>query len=132
MLGVLGAWHGVAAVQNAFDVLASTGIAPALRPLAAKNFALIGNATKELQPSKATIAMLLTGVALIEGAASLAFVRATLSDSDGEAAFVLSLALFGTFFLIDDALDDYDLGADHRAIFTMVATSYAAIRAAGE
>jgi len=35
-----------------------------------------------------------------------------------------------SFFLIDDALDDYELGAKHRAIFTLVAAGYAAAKAA--
>ncbi len=128
ILGVLGAWHGLASAQNAFDVLASMGVAPKLRPFAAKNFELIGHVAKPLKPSKQTVATLLSGVAAVEGAASLAFLRAALGGGRSETAFVL--LLFGSFFLIDDAFDDYDLGEDHRAIFTMLVASYAAIRAA--
>jgi hypothetical protein len=132
LLGVLGAWHGLAATQNAFDVLATTGIAPGLRPLAAKNFELIAKAAMRLRPSQKVIAVLLSGVVVVESGASLFFLRSAFAGKNIEAPFALSLGLFGAFFLIDDALDDYDLGEDHRAIFTMLAASYAAIRAAGE
>ncbi len=130
ILAVLGVWHGLAAIQNVFDVLASTGVATGLRPLASKNFELIAKMAERLHPPKAAIAVLLTKAAAVEAAASVSFVRAAIADEDAELGFVLSLALFGSFFLIDDALDDYDLGAKHRAIFTLVAAGYAAARAA--
>ncbi len=130
ILAVLGLWHGLAAIQNFFDVLASTGIAAGLRPLASKNFELIAKAAKGLHPPTAAIAVLLTGAAGIEAGACGSFVRGAIADEDGELGFALSLALFGSFFLIDDALDDYDLGSKHRAIFTLVAAGYAAAKAA--
>jgi hypothetical protein len=131
MLGILGAWHGLASVQNAFDVLASTGVAPGLRPYASKNFKLIAEAAKSVHPSRQTIALLLTGAAAAEALAGTALTAAALRGKSGEFGFAVSMMLFGAFFLIDDALDDYDLGADHRAIFTMLAASYAAVRASG-
>jgi hypothetical protein len=130
ILGVLGLWHGLAAIQNIFDVLASTGVAAGLRPLASKNFELIAKATQPLHVPRNAIAVLLTKAACIEAAASVSFARGALAGEDGDLGFALSLALFGSFFLIDDALDDYDLGAKHRAIFTLVAAGYAAARAA--
>jgi len=130
ILGVLGLWHGLAATQNVFDVLASTGIATGLRPLASKNFDMIANVAEPLHPSRTAIAVLLTGAATIEAAASVSFVRAAFTGEGAEVGFALSLALFGSFFLIDDGLDDYDLGAKHRAIFTLVVAGYAATKAA--
>ncbi len=130
ILGVLGLWHGLAAIQNFFDVLASTGIATRLRPLASKNFELIAKVAEPLRPPRTAIAVLLTGAAKIEAAASVSFVRGAIAGEGAELGFALSLALFGSFFLIDDALDDYDLGTKHRAIFTLLAAGYAAVRAA--
>jgi len=130
ILGVLGLWHGLAATQNVFDVLASTRIAAGLRPLASKNFELIAKVAEPLHLPKTAIAILLTGAATVETAASLSFARGAIVGEANELGFALSLALFGSFFLIDDALDDYDLGAKHRAIFTLVAAGYAATKAA--
>ena len=127
---VLGSWHGLAAVQNVFDILASTGIAPALRPLASKNTELIGKLLERLHPSKDTIAALLAIAAAVEAVASAAFLRGALDGEVSDDGFAVSLALFGGFFLIDDAFDGYDLGADHRAIFTLVASAYAASKIA--
>ena len=122
----LGLWHGLAAIQNVFDILASTGVAPALRPLASKNTELIGKVISRLHPSTDAIAGLLGVVAAIEGVAAVAFLRGALDGETSEDGFALSLALFGGFFLVDDAFDSYDLGADHRAIFTLIAVAYAA------
>jgi hypothetical protein len=130
ILAVLSLWHGLAAIQNFFDVLASTGVAARLRPLASKNFDLIAKVAEPVHLPKPAIAVLLTGAATMETAAAVSFVRGATAGENYELGFTLSLALFGSFFLIDDALDDYDLGAKHRAIFTLVAAGYAAARAA--
>jgi hypothetical protein len=127
---VLGFWHGLASIQNVFDILASTEVAPGLRPVASKNFQLIGKLLERLRPTKATVAALLTVVAAIEAAASIAFLRGAVDGEESDDAFVVSLILFGSFFLIDDAFDGYQMGSDNRAIFTLVATSYAASRSA--
>jgi len=129
-LGILGVWHGLAATQNAFDILAATEVFPQLRPMASKNLSLMENLTAPLEPSKATLVALLSAAALIEAAASVAFVRGALAGTRSDAGFALSLLLFGTFFTIDDAFDDYAMGAKHRAVFTMLAAAYAATRAA--
>ena len=130
VLAVLGLWHGLAAIQNFFDVLASTGIDAGLRPLASKNFDVIAKMAEPLHLRKGSIAALLTGAATIETAASVSFARGAIAGEESNVGFALSLALFGSFFLIDDALDDYELGAKHRAIFTLVAAGYAAAKAA--
>jgi hypothetical protein len=130
ILTVLGVWHGLAAVQNVFDVLATTGVAPRLRPVASKNFELVAKLARPLHPNVRTIATLLAGASLVEAAAAVSFARGALAGACDDAGFGLSLALFGSFFLIDDAFDDYDLGAKHRAIFTLVAISYVAAKAA--
>jgi hypothetical protein len=130
ILAVLGTWHGLAATQNTFDLLASTGVAPRLRPLASKNMELVAKLTEPLHPSKSTLVLLVSGAAAIEAAASLSFVRGAVDGKRSELGFCLSLTLFGTFFLIDDAFDEYDLGAKHRAIFSLLAVSYLAVRAA--
>jgi hypothetical protein len=128
----LGLWHALAALQNAADVLATSGVAPALRPLASKNVALIAELAKPLHPTQRTIATLVNGAACIEAVAAAAYLRAALGGHRSELGFRLSLALFGAFFLIDDAFDNYELGAKHRAIFALLAASYAACGAARE
>jgi hypothetical protein len=122
----LGCWHGLAAVQNTADVLATTGLAPELRPVASKNVALIGKLAEPLHPTRRTIATLVIGAAIVEAVAGAAFLRAAFGNGRSQLGFSLSLALFGTFFLIDDALDDYELGAKHRATFALLAAAYAA------
>jgi hypothetical protein len=130
VLGVLGLWHGLAAVQNVFDILASTGVAPGLRPLASKNLELVGKLVEPLNPPKGALVALLAGASAVEAVAFASFARGALDGDRSELGFSLSLALFGSFFLIDDAFDNYDLGAKHRAIFTLVAAGYAACKAA--
>ena len=127
---VLGLWHGLAAVQNAFDILATTQVAPELRPFASKNAAAIAKLLERLHPSTPQIAALLGGVCAIEALAAASFARGALGGKSDDLAFALSLGLFGAFFLVDDAFDNYDMGADHRAIFTLVAASYCACKAA--
>jgi len=123
---VLGLWHGLAAVQNVFDVLASTGVAPDLRPVASKNFELIGKLLEPLHPSTGVVSALLAVVAAIEAAASVSFFRGAVAGETSDDGFAVSLVLFGAFFLIDDAFDGYQIGSDHRAIFTLLAAAYAA------
>ncbi len=130
VLGVLGLWHGLAAIQNAFDILAGTGVAPGLRPLASKNLELVAKLMGRLHPPKEALVVLLAGTSALEAAACVSFGRGALEGGEAELGFGLSLALFGAFFLIDDAFDDYELGAKHRAIFTLVAAGYAAVKAA--
>jgi len=122
----LGSWLAVAAFQNAAAVLATSGLAPQLKPLASKNVALVGKVAEPLHLSPRAIAALVTCASVIEAAAAAALVRATLTGKRSELGFGLSLALFSGFFVIDDMLDDYDLGAKHRAIFTLFAVAYAA------
>ena len=130
VVGVLGLWHGLAALQNAFDILAEAAGMRFLRPMASKNLAYVVEVLEPLHAPKAVPAMLLGGASLIEAAAAVSFLGAVVDDKDADAGFALSLALFGAFFLIDDALDDYDSGAKHRSIFTFVAAAYAATKAA--
>jgi hypothetical protein len=130
--GTLGFWHGLAALQNAADVLATSGIAPKLRPLASKNVALVGELAKPLHPTQRTIATLVIGATIVEAVAAVAYLRAALGNGRSELGFGLSLALFGAFFLIDDAFDNYELAAKHRATFALLAASYAACGTARE
>ncbi len=124
--GTLGFWHALAALQNVADILATSGVAPALRPLASKNVALVGELVKPLHLTQRTIITLVSGVSIVEAVAAAAYLRAALRERRSELGFGLSLALFGAFFLIDDAFDNYDLGAKHRATFALLAASYAA------
>jgi hypothetical protein len=128
---VLGLWHGLAAIQNIFDILASIEVAPGLRPIASKNFQMIGKLLERVHPSKENVATLLTTVAAVEAIASVAFLRGAVDGEESNAGFAVSLALFGAFFLIDDAFDGYQIGSDHRAIFTLVAAGYAASKVTG-
>ena len=130
VLSVLSLWHGLAAIQNFFEILVATGIAPGLRPLASKNLELAGKLAEPLHPPKGAIVALVAGASVVEVAACLSFARGAIEGEESERGFGLSLALFGSFFLIDDAFDDYDLGAKHRAIFTLIAVAYAATKAA--
>jgi hypothetical protein len=91
---------------------------------------LIAKLTAPLHPPRASIAALLTGASAVEAAASASFIRSAVAGEPCELGFALSLALFGAFFLVDDAFDEYDLGAKHRAVFTLVAASYSASKAA--
>jgi hypothetical protein len=125
---VLGLWHGQAAVQNALDILATTDVAPELRPFAAKNCELVGKLLKPIKPSRATIVYLVGGAAAMEAVVASAFIVSAVRGIRSEFGFAIALTLFGAFFVIDDAFDDYDLGADHRAIFTLFAAAYAASR----
>jgi hypothetical protein len=127
---VLGLWHGLASIQNVFDILASIEVAPSLRPVASKNFQPIGKLLEPLHLSKENVAALLTVVAAIEAVASVAFLRGAIDGEESNDAFAVSLILFGGFFLIDDAFDGYQMGSDHRAIFTLVVASYAASKTA--
>jgi len=128
LLGVLGLWHALAAVQNVFAILVSLNAAPGLRPFASKNAEAIGKLLERLHPSKARVATLLAGVSAMEAAAAVGFLRGAIDGESSELGFVLSLTLFGAFFIVDDAFDGYDMGADHRAIFTLLAASYAACK----
>lgn len=127
--GILGVWHGLAAIQNVFEILAARDVAPGLKPLASKNLELVGKLLEPLHPGESTIVMLVAGASAVEVAASVTFVRGAVTGDCADAGFAFSLLLFGAFFLIDDAFDDYDLGARHRAVFTLVASAYAASRA---
>jgi hypothetical protein len=124
--GTLGFWNTLAALQNVADVLATSGVAPALRPLASKNVVLVGDLVKPLHLTQRTILTLVIGVSIVEAVAAAAYLRAALGERRSELGFGLSLALFGAFFLIDDAFDNYDLGAKHRATFALLAASYTA------
>ncbi len=128
--GILGVWHGLAAIQNVFEILAARDVVPGLKPLASKNLELIGKLLEPLHPGEATIVMLLAGASAVEVTASVAYLRGLVADECADAGFALSLLLFGAFFLIADAFDDYDLGARHRAVCTLIAAAYAASRAA--
>lgn len=130
MLAVLSVWHGLAAIQNVLDLLASSGRFPAWRPPASRNLEMIGKLAEPLHPPKSALFALLAGVAAVEAGASGSFARGALGVGDSDVGFSLSLALFGAFFLIDDAFDDYELGAKHRAMFALVAAAYAASKAA--
>jgi hypothetical protein len=70
-------------------------------------------------------------VAAVEAIASVAFLRGAVDGEESNDGFAVSLALFGAFFLIDDAFDGYQIGGDHRAIFTLVAAGYVASKATG-
>ncbi len=130
ILAALGVWHGLAGIQNVCDVLASLGVAPELRPYASKNVALARKLTERLHPSLATVGTLIGGAAAIEMFAAISYVRGALLGESPELGFAASLALFAGFFVIDDAFDDYDLGAKHRNIFTLIVASYVAVRTA--
>ena len=127
VLSVLGAWHGLSALQNTCELLAGFGLAPMLKPVAAKNLDLMKKLTAPLHFDEDALARLLVGVSLLESTAALAFVHGAVAGKRAEAGFALSLALFGAFFLIDDAFDDYELSAKHRAVFTMVAACYVVV-----
>jgi len=122
----LGSWLVLAALQNAADVLATSGFAPQLRPVASKNVALVGKVAEPLHLAPRSIAALVMCASVIEAAAAAAFLRSALAGKRSEFGFGLSLVLFSGFFVIDDAFDDYELGAKHRAIFALFAAAYAA------
>jgi hypothetical protein len=130
--GVLALWHAIAATQNVFEILVATKAAPALAPFASKNLQLVEKVVGPLHLPGATGCALLAGASALEFAASLGFIRGALSGRRNDPAFAASLLLFGSFFLIDDALDDYDLGAKHRAIFTLIVAAYSACGNRGE
>jgi hypothetical protein len=124
--GVLALWHAIAATQNVFEILVATKAAPALAPFASKNLQLVDKVVGPLHPPEGTGCALLAGASTLEFVASLGFIRGALAGRRNDPAFAASLLLFGSFFLIDDALDDYDLGAKHRAIFTLILAAYSA------
>ncbi len=61
----------------------------------------------------------------VESAAAIAFAR-----DDDELAFVLAVALFGSFALVDEAMADYELDATHREVLVFVLAGYLATRQA--
>ena len=123
--GTLGFWHGLAALQNAADVLATSGIAPKLRPLASKNVALVGELAKPLHPTQRTIATLVIGATIVEAVAAVAYLRAALGNGRSELGFGLPRTL--RRFLSDRRrVHNYELAAKHRATFALLAASYAA------
>jgi hypothetical protein len=129
--GVLALWHAIAATQNAFEILVAARAAPALAPFASKNLQLVQKVIGPLHLPEGAGCLLLAGASALEFAASLGFMRGALAGRRDDPAFAASLLLFGSFFLIDDALDDYDLGAKHRAIFTLILAAYSACGRAG-
>jgi hypothetical protein len=122
----LAAWHALAATQNAFEILASAGIAPGLRPLASKNLELIERYADRVRLPKRVSATLLACASVLEVAAAAGFCRGAVRGRRSEFGFTAALALFGAFFLIDDAFDDYDEGARHRSVFAMLIVCYMA------
>jgi len=63
---------------------------------------------------------------VLEAAAAAGFCRGAVRGRRSEFGFSAALALFGAFFLIDDAFDDYDEGARHRSVFAMLIVGYMA------
>jgi hypothetical protein len=124
--GVLALWHALAASQNAFEILVATEAAPGLKPFASKNLPLVEKVIGPLRLPRGSACALLAGASGLELVAALGFIRGALAGKRSEPAFAASLLLFGSFFLTDDALDDYDLGAKHRAIFTLIVAAYSA------
>jgi hypothetical protein len=122
----LAAWHALAATQNVFEILASAGIAPGLRPLASKNLELIERYVERVRLPKRASVPLLACASALEAAAAAGFCRGVLRGRRSEFGFTTALALFGGFFLIDDAFDDYEMGARHRSTFTMLIVAYMA------
>jgi hypothetical protein len=131
VLSVLGAWLGLAAAQNLADVLVEADLAPPLRPVASKNFQLMADLTSRAHLPREVLLGLLCGVAAVEASAASAFARAAAGrPAAAEAGFALSLALFGAFFLIDDAFDAYELGAKHRDAFVLFLVAALVVREA--
>lgn len=121
---VLGAWLGVAAITNAFDLLGSLNVAPQLTAFASGNLALMMFLVRShaaVPPGFLEFA--LSGVIVIEAAAALLFLRGRTTP-----AFVLALALFGAFIVIDDVFHGYDIEASHRGIFVMLCAAYLVVR----
>jgi hypothetical protein len=118
VLAVLSAWHGLAAVKNAFDLCAAFGVAPAAR-FGSRNFAAMEKLLAPLRLPRAALGLLLAGVIAVEASAAVAFAR-----DDGETAFALAFALFGSFAVIDEAMADYELDETHREILVLVLLAY--------
>ena len=85
--GILGVWHGLAAIQNVFEILAARDVVPGLKPLASKNLELIGKLLEPLHPGEATIVMLLAGASAVEVTASVAYLRGLVADECADAGF---------------------------------------------
>jgi hypothetical protein len=119
VLTVLSAWHGLAAVKNLCDLAAAFDVVPAAKRIGSGNFAAIENLLAPLRPPKELLGTLLLGAAALEAAAAVGFAL-----DRGEPAFALSLALFGSFAVIDELMADYQLDETHREILVFVLLAY--------
>jgi hypothetical protein len=119
VLAVLSAWHGLAALKNLCDLAAAFGIVPAARRFGSGNFAAIEKLLAPLHAPRELLGTLLLGAAALEGAAAAGFAL-----DRGEPAFALSLALFGSFAVIDELMADYQLDETHREILSFVLIAY--------
>ncbi|MGD1067303.1 MAG: hypothetical protein ABR975_10850 [Vulcanimicrobiaceae bacterium] len=129
VLTILAAWQGLAAAQNLADVLVEADLVPTLRPVASKNYGMIADLLAPLHPPRELVLSLLAGCATIEALAAGAFARALAGEPEAaETGFALSLTLFGAFFLIDDALDAYEMGAKHRDAFLLFLAAAVSVR----
>ena len=110
--GTLGFWHGLAALQNAADVLATSGIAPKLRPLASKNVALVGELAKPLHPTQ-RISQRRDRRNYRRGSGGRRIPARCARKRPKRTRFWPLPRTLRRFLSIDDAFDNYELAAKH-------------------
>jgi len=130
--GIVGIWQGIAALENAAEVLQAFGEnEPAVDAVASRNRALIARVLARFRLPDKALGLMLAAVASVEAVSCGALLRAAFSSGDAAAVprrlgFGLSLALFGGFFIVDEIMHDFELEASHRGIFTMLCAAYVA------
>jgi hypothetical protein len=131
----LGIWQGVAALENVAEILrASSEGGAAVEAVASNNLTLVKRLLARLRLGNDALGRLLGGIAPCECASAIALMRAALGRGESarrsvDLGFGISLGLFGAFFIGDDALHDYDLGAAHRNVFATLCVAFLAVRA---
>jgi hypothetical protein len=140
-LGLLLLWALYLALvfaTNVMDALKGLGVLPGTWTLASGNYGLVATTTGAHGIPAAIAVFLFAGVILWEAVAAWMFFRAWATfkrTGDGRApqvtaAFTVSLALWGAFLLVDEALIAYAFAPSHARVLIAQILSLFAVRAA--
>jgi hypothetical protein len=129
------AWLSIVTLLNVTDALKERGVLPLTWSLASGNFAYMVNVTRIHNTPKAACWVMFVGVIIWEAIASLLLWRAlfvgTLAAID--LAFLVSLALWGAFMLVDEYFITYAVDSEgsvattHRDLFVAFLVSLVAL-----
>jgi hypothetical protein len=129
-------YFAVVTLSNLTDLLRHLGALSPRWGWVSGNLAFIASSIARVGVPASLAAPLLAGVILWETLCALLFARATARPDDPTRlgpAFSVSLALWATFVLLDEALIIYETGAEatHLRLFTAELATLAVIRVVG-